>query len=155
MAGFPLCASCRREYGDPTDRRYHAEPLACPACGPQLRFVDGPGEVTGTDAAVRCDAPALLDGCIVAVKGIGGYHLVPCDASDDIAVAGPRARKQRPAKAFAVMAPTSRSRAGSRGSTAPAVALLTSTSRPVVLAPPRRSGRRSASRSRPQIPSSA
>ena len=56
MAGFPLCASCRREYEDPTDRRYHAEPLACPACGPQIRFVTDSGEVTGTDAADRCNA---------------------------------------------------------------------------------------------------
>ena len=138
MAGFPLCASCRREYQEPTDRRYHAEPLACPACGPRLRFVTGPGEVTGTDTTIAATHRALLGGGIVAVKGIGGYHLA-CDAGDDAAVARLRARKHRPAKAFAVMARDLEVAAGLATFDAGGLALLTSASRPVVLAA-RRSG---------------
>jgi hydrogenase maturation protein HypF len=90
MAGFPLCAECRREYDDPLDRRFHAEPIACPACGPQLSL---PLErVIG----------ALRAGSIVAVKGLGGYHLA-CDAADEGAVARLRARKHREEKPFALM----------------------------------------------------
>jgi hydrogenase maturation protein HypF len=136
MAGFPLCASCRREYEDPTDRRFHAEPLACPVCGPQLRFVADQDEVTGTDAAVAATQRALLDGRIVAVKGIGGYHLV-CDARDDAAVARLRARKHRPAKALAVMARDLDVAGRLARFDDAAGALLTSVARPVVLAPRR------------------
>ena len=92
MAGFPLCADCRREYGDPTDRRFHAEPIACPACGPRLSVP--------LEAAVD----VLLDGGIVAVKGLGGYHLA-CDATSEEAVARLRARKGREEKPLAVMTP--------------------------------------------------
>ena len=91
MAGFPLCPDCRREYEDPLDRRFHAEPIACPACGPRLSM---PLE----------QAVALLrDGGIVAVKGLGGYHLA-CDAANEDAVARLRARKRREEKPFALMA---------------------------------------------------
>ena len=90
MAGFELCDDCRREYEDPGDRRFHAEPIACPACGPRLSI---PLE----------EAVAILRaGGIVAVKGIGGYHLA-CDAADESAVARLRTRKLRDAKPFAVM----------------------------------------------------
>jgi hydrogenase maturation protein HypF len=90
MAGFPLCPECRREYEDPLDRRFHAEPIACPACGPQLSL---PLE----------EAVAVLDGGgILAVKGLGGYHLA-CDAGDEAAVSRLRAQKHREAKPFAVM----------------------------------------------------
>jgi hydrogenase maturation protein HypF len=90
MASFPLCPECRREYEDPLDRRFHAEPIACPACGPQLSM---PLE----------EAVAVLDGGgIVAVKGLGGYHLA-CDAADEAAVCRLRARKHREAKPFAVL----------------------------------------------------
>ena len=80
MAGFPLCPVCRGEYEDPADRRFHAEPIACPACGPQLSLP--------LDDAVA----ALREGAIVAVKGLGGYHLA-CDATSERAVAAaPRAQ---------------------------------------------------------------
>ena len=118
MAGFPMCADCAREYADPLDRRFHAEPIACPVCGPRVSM---PVE----------DAVALLaEGAILAVKGLGGYHLA-CDAADEQAVARLRAHKHREEKPFAVM--TAR----------PAVLvdldddearLLTSRERPIVLA---------------------
>jgi hydrogenase maturation protein HypF len=90
MAGFDLCPDCRREYEDPDDRRFHAEAIACPACGPRL-------SIPLADAVA-----ALREGAIVAVKGIGGWHLA-CDAADEDAVARLRARKSREAKPFAVM----------------------------------------------------
>ncbi len=90
MAGFPLCADCRREYEDPGDRRFHAEPIACPVCGPQLSM------------PLEQGVELLRQGAIVAVKGLGGYHLA-CVAGDDDAVGRLRARKQRDQKPFAVM----------------------------------------------------
>jgi len=118
MAGFPLCAACRREYEDPADRRFHAEPIACPVCGPQL---DVPLE-----RAVR----VLLQGGIVAVKGLGGYHLA-CDATDDEAVARLRARKRREEKPLAILTAEPEALAD----LSPAEdALLRSRERPVVIA---------------------
>jgi hydrogenase maturation protein HypF len=90
MAGFEMCADCRREYEDPGDRRFHAEPIACPACGPRLSIP--------LEQAVA----VLRDGGIVAVKGLGGYHLA-CDATNEEAAARLRARKQREEKPFALM----------------------------------------------------
>ncbi|MDE2093251.1 MAG: carbamoyltransferase HypF [Burkholderiales bacterium] len=105
MAGFALCAACRTEYEDPTDRRFHAEPLACPVCGPRLQFV-GAGRRDGdTAAALAACVAELRAGRIVAVKGIGGYHLM-CDARNDAAVHRLRERKARPHKPLAVMFPT-------------------------------------------------
>ncbi len=104
MAGFALCPECRREYENPLDRRFHAEPVACPVCGPKLSFRDGSGEITDTASALAACVAALRAGKIVAVKGIGGYHLM-CDARSDSAVARLRAKKPRPHKPLAVMFP--------------------------------------------------
>lgn len=105
MAGFPLCPECEAEYLDPGDRRFHAEPVACAKCGPQLHFEEpGCETVTANNAALGRAVAAIRDGSIVAVKGIGGYHLV-CDALNDEAVATLRERKRRPDKPLAVMFP--------------------------------------------------
>jgi len=101
MAGFRLCPECRREYTDPGDRRFDAQPNACPACGPRVRLVDAQGQQVSGDP-ICSTARLLRDGAIVAVKGLGGFHLA-CLATDDAVVARLRARKGRPAKALAVM----------------------------------------------------
>ncbi|MEO6747673.1 MAG: acylphosphatase, partial [Caldimonas sp.] len=98
MASFPMCADCRREYGDPVDRRFHAQAIACLACGPTLRFEPA----TDSDPLDRA-AQVLVDGQILAIKGIGGYHLA-CAAGREDVVATLRERKRRPAKPFAVLA---------------------------------------------------
>lgn len=103
MAGFALCPDCAREFTDPGDRRFHAQPLACPTCGPRLAFRDAEQAASG-EAALNAALAALRRGRIVAVRGIGGYHLM-ADAADDAAVARLRARKHRPDKPLAVMVP--------------------------------------------------
>ncbi|MFD7470662.1 carbamoyltransferase HypF [Streptomyces sp. NPDC059837] len=109
MAGFPMCSDCAREYADPADRRFHAQPVACPHCGPRLRLlvprpgVSGPPEpVAGADPVAEARR-LLADGAILAVKGLGGYHLA-CDATNPAAVDLLRRRKARGDKPFAVMA---------------------------------------------------
>src|SRR5512143_209298 len=102
MRDFALCPDCRREYDNPLDRRFHAEPIACPVCGPHLQFVSGEKTCSGDEAALAAAVAALRAGKIVAVKGVGGYHLL-CDGANDGAVSGLRARKPRPAKPLAVM----------------------------------------------------
>ncbi|MDH6141868.1 hydrogenase maturation protein HypF [Kitasatospora sp. GP30] len=102
MADFPMCASCAREYADPADRRFHAQPIACHDCGPRLRLVTALGETVVDDPMT--EARRLLGaGAILAVKGLGGYHLA-CDARDPAAVARLRRRKARGGKPFALMA---------------------------------------------------
>jgi hydrogenase maturation protein HypF len=105
MAAFPLCAACAAEYSDPHDRRYHAQPIACRDCGPTLRFIANGQTVTGTDAALAAVHAGWAAGKIVAVKGIGGYHLT-CDAASDTALTLLRQRKHRTSKPFAVMVAT-------------------------------------------------
>ncbi|HXJ78368.1 MAG TPA: carbamoyltransferase HypF [Candidatus Methylomirabilis sp.] len=102
MAGFAMCRECAREYHDPADRRFHAQPVACPACGPTLAFVDASGRGIPGDP-VESAARAITAGNVVAVKGLGGYHLAVA-ASDERAVAALRARKHREEKPFALMA---------------------------------------------------
>lgn len=133
MAGFPLCPACRHEYGDPGDRRFHAEPIACAVCGPQLRFVGGGADVTGNDAALEETVTALRAGRIVAIKGVGGYHLA-CDARNADAVTELRRRKPRPAKPLAVMFPDIACAEHYVDLRAAERALLCSPLRPIVLA---------------------
>lgn len=97
MAGFPMCPACEGEYSDPADRRFHAQPIACPACGPKLELIPAAAE----DPLVA-GRRLLAEGRIVAIKGLGGYHLA-CDARNASAVAELRRRKQRGGKPFAVM----------------------------------------------------
>lgn len=105
MARFPMCADCAREYADPADRRFHAQPVACPACGPRLRLLTGhPPREAASGSDPLAEARRLLAaGAILAVKGLGGYHLA-CDAGQAGAVAELRRRKGRGDKPFALMA---------------------------------------------------
>jgi hydrogenase maturation protein HypF len=103
MAPFRMCPDCRREYQDPADRRFHAEPNACPACGPRLSVRDASGEPARPGDPLAAAAAALRDGRIVAVKGLGGFHLA-CDATSPAAVRRLRQRKRREEKPLAVMA---------------------------------------------------
>jgi hydrogenase maturation protein HypF len=131
MGGFEMCPACRAEYLDPGNRRFHAQPNACPDCGPQAQLI---GACTADPVAAA--AQALLGGAIVAVKGIGGFHLA-CRADDEAAVARLRARKHREDKPFALMAPGLRAARALIHMTAARAALLGSPARPIVLAPRR------------------
>jgi hydrogenase maturation protein HypF len=142
MAGFTMCAACRAEYEDPENRRFHAEPTACPDCGPRLTLLDADGRTVGADP-LRDAGAVLRAGGILAVKGLGGYHLA-CDAADAAAVAALRRRKGRETKPLAVMvADLDAARALCRVSGAEAD-LLTSPARPIVLLARRAGGGRAA-----------
>jgi hydrogenase maturation protein HypF len=132
MAGFTMCPACAAEYHDPADRRYHAQPVACPRCGPRLAFERGPHVVVGTDAVIGEVQAALAAGLVVAVKGLGGYHLA-CDARSDTAVTLLRERKGRVDKPFAVMVPDLDAAREMAIVTPADAAALTSPSRPIVL----------------------
>jgi hydrogenase maturation protein HypF len=142
MRAFPLCAECEAEYRDPANRRFHAEPVACPNCGPQLSY-RRPGDAAPTahrEAALASAITELRAGRIVAVKGLGGYHLA-CDATDPAAVARLRDRKHRWAKPFAVMVRDLAAARAQADMSAEEEALLVSPARPIVLVE-RRSARR-------------
>ena len=131
MARFPMCTKCAREYRDESDRRFHAQPLACPDCGPTLTYT-GDSVIDGNDAVIAAAQDDLREGRIVAVKGLGGYHLA-CDATNAAAVELLRLRKERPDKPFAVMvADLECARSIADVNPAEAAALL-SPARPIVL----------------------
>ncbi len=133
MRRFTMCAACQAEYDDPADRRFHAEPNACPVCGPRLSLWHASGAVLEQDdAALRAAVTAIRDGKIVAVKGIGGFHLM-VDARNDDAVRRLRAAKRRPEKPFAVMFPNITDVRRSCRLGADAEALLSGPARPIVL----------------------
>jgi hydrogenase maturation protein HypF len=136
MAPFPMCRLCQREYDDPANRRFHAQPNACPVCGPRLTAMLPGGQPVATANPIAYAAAELQLGHIVAVKGIGGFHLA-CDALSSAAVARLRERKHRDEKPFAVMARdlAAAERIGALDDAARR--LLTSTERPIVVVPRR------------------
>ena len=144
LAPFPFCPDCQREYTDPADRRFHAETTCCPNCGPQLQLLDAAGKALDGDPIVQT-LGLLRAGWIVAIKGLGGFHLA-CDATHAATVATLRARKQREEKPFAVMVgDVNINAAEPAGAVPPApsfaspssedLALLESSERPIVLVP--------------------
>jgi hydrogenase maturation protein HypF len=141
MRAFPLCVACEAEYRDPANRRFHAEPVACPACGPRLdwRPAGAPAAAATGEAALREAVSALCAGAIVAVKGLGGYHLA-CDATDDSAVRRLRDRKRRWAKPFAIVVRDEDAARGLCRLGALEHDLLTGPARPIVLLEARRAG---------------
>ncbi len=137
MAGFAMCAACRAEYEDPADRRFHAQPNACPVCGPVVTLLAPGGGAVAAEDPIAAAVRALRDGAVVAVKGIGGYHLA-CVADHEAAVARLRARKHREDKPFAVMVPSLAAARTLVCLDEPERERLTGPQRPIVLAPRRR-----------------
>jgi hydrogenase maturation protein HypF len=106
MASFKMCPDCMREYNDPMDRRFHAQPIACPVCGPRLELWDLRGQaIAQQDDVLHRSVEAILSGKIIAIKGLGGFHLV-VDARNESAVRDLRIRKRREEKPFALMYPS-------------------------------------------------
>jgi len=131
MAGFAMCEACAAEYHDPSDRRFHAQPVCCPACGPRLALTDAAGTpLPGEPLAAA--ARLLREGQVLAVKGLGGYHLA-VDASSEPATAALRARKHREDKPFAVMVPGVAAARRLCQVDVAAAGLLASSRRPIVL----------------------
>jgi hydrogenase maturation protein HypF len=131
MADFAMCPDCLAEYESPADRRFHAQPNACPVCGPALALRDAAGNSIAGDP-VAATLQLLRSGAIVAIKGLGGYHLA-CDATNAAAVAILRERKQREEKPFAVMLSNAASIATYAAMSEAECALLESAERPIVL----------------------
>ncbi|WP_308443043.1 carbamoyltransferase HypF [Sulfurovum sp. TSL1] len=137
MHVFRMCKSCRKEYTDPLNRRFHAQPISCPDCGPTLRLLDNSDKVLeeGNDT-IKTTAEAIKKGAIVAVKGLGGFHLI-CDATSTHAVEKLRRRKQRPLKPFAVMFPDIENIKASAEVSPREAELITSKEKPIVIVPQR------------------
>ncbi|HRE17506.1 MAG TPA: carbamoyltransferase HypF, partial [Rhodocyclaceae bacterium] len=133
LAPFPLCPTCDSEYSNPADRRFHAETTCCPACGPRLAFCDG-ANGPAPDDPITATLTRLQAGDIIAIKGLGGFHLA-CDARNAEAVARLRQRKAREEKPFAVMALNATSIAEFAEVSPAAETLLRSTAAPIVLCP--------------------
>jgi hydrogenase maturation protein HypF len=134
MAGFALCAACAAEYHDPADRRFHAQPVCCPDCGPRLQLLDGSGSLVAVADPIAAAAALLADGAVLALKGLGGYHLA-VDAARETAAAALRARKHREDKPFALMASDIDAARRLVEIDQTAASLLTSRRRPIVLLP--------------------
>jgi hydrogenase maturation protein HypF len=133
MATFRMCPDCRREYEDPADRRFHAQPNACPRCGPRVRVTGPDGTEVEAADPIALIAARLASGRVVAIKGLGGFHLA-CDADDAGAVAALRARKHREDKPFALMVPDLEAASCFVVLGDEEEALLSSIQRPIVLA---------------------
>ena len=103
MAGFALCPDCAQEYQDPANRRFHAQPIACPVCGPRVWYEEDGKKLAEHEAALQAARKALAEGKILALKGLGGFHLV-CDAQNPQTVENLRYRKRRSGKPLALMA---------------------------------------------------
>ncbi|MCC6970583.1 MAG: carbamoyltransferase HypF [Phycisphaerales bacterium] len=131
MAGFAMCERCRSEYRDPRDRRFHAQPTCCPSCGPVLDFVGAGGGSSGD--AIESASEAFVRGQIVAIKGLGGYHLA-VDATNEAAVARLRAKKRRDHKPLALMVDSIETARSLVELSPEAERLLTSPAAPIVLA---------------------
>jgi hydrogenase maturation protein HypF len=136
MAAFSMCPDCQREYDTAADRRFHAQPNACPACGPQLRVLSARGHDLRSLDPLRDAAAALNAGLIVAIKGIGGFHLA-CDATSSVGLRRLRALKKRDEKPFAVMVRDLTAAQQLADIRTEEAQLLTSSERPVVLVPHR------------------
>ncbi len=134
MRRFPMCSDCQAEYDDPADRRFHAQPNACPVCGPRVWLADEAGRRVEVDDPIQAAAGRLLAGEIVAVKGLGGFHLA-VDPTDEAAVARLRRRKRREEKPFALMAPDMETVRRLAAVSDADAELLTSPQRPILLLP--------------------
>lgn len=137
MADFKQCPSCLAEYQDPANRRYHAQPNACAECGPLVWVEDADGNRVEAEDPFRLLQETISAGGIIAVKGLGGFHLV-CDATNDSAIAELRRRKHRPDKAFALMVKNAEVLSDYAECNASSLALLKSNQAPVVLLDPLR-----------------
>jgi hydrogenase maturation protein HypF len=133
MRAWPLDGYCAGQYGNPADRRFHAQPVACPACGPHYFLRTGDEVVAGDDACINKTVTMLSAGGIIAVKGLGGYHLA-CDARNPAAVKSLRDRKFRKEKPFALMVRNIETARELVELSAEAESLMTSVGRPIVLA---------------------
>ena len=134
MRDWPVDFYCSNEYHDPANRRFHAQPVACPACGPKYSLRENATTTADGRKAIHIAAQLIREGKIIAVKGLGGYHLA-CDARNPRANAALRARKFRKEKPFALMAKDIETARGLIQLSPDAETLLTSTARPIVLAP--------------------